>query len=91
MKITPTYPLAGAVIGFVAVALAKGTWKSHMALFGAGAGAIIFATVGAYYNAPKTADEVIAADKKLAETKASIIGHLKHANSFSLAKKMFGK
>ena len=30
-------------------------------------------------------------DKKLAETKASIIGHLKHADSFSLTKKMFGK
>lgn len=30
-------------------------------------------------------------DKKLAETKASIIGHIKHANSFGLAKKMFGK
>lgn len=68
MKINPTYTIAGAALGFLAVAWSKGTWKSHMAIFGAGAGAILFATVGAYYDAPKTADEVIAADKKLAET-----------------------
>jgi hypothetical protein len=29
--------------------------------------------------------------KKLDETKASIIGHLKHANSYGLTKKIFSK